>query len=243
MPSMDQLIANLANAQHSTGPKTEKGKHRPRLNAYRHGLTGQIRLLTAEEHEAFELHCTGIRESLEPVGVLETELAQSIAEDHWRLKRARAIETGIFAAGVLGQLGHPYGGIREDAAQVPIDEALSKAHTWIAKSENFQLLALYEQRIHRAIEKNMAELRTLKAERKDVHQQALEEAQLLPQLAYSKGEQYDPASDFPPEILQIGSDFSSAGIRRLIDRNQRLNQARHCAETKWGGSISCESPA
>jgi hypothetical protein len=65
------------------------------------------------------------------------------------------------------------------------------------------------------------------AERKAVHQQALEEAQLLAQLAYSKGEKYDPASDFPPEILQIGSDFSSAGIRRLIDRNQRLNQARH----------------
>jgi hypothetical protein len=227
MPSMDQIVANLANAQHSTGPKTEKGKHRTRLNAYRHGLTGQICLLTAEEQQAFDQHCTGIRESLDPVGALETELAQSIAEDHWRLKRARAIETGIFAAGVLGQLGHPFGGIREDAAQVPIDEALAKAHTWIAKSENFHLLALYEQRIHRAIEKNMAQLRTLRAERQAVRKQALEEAQLLAQLAYSKGEKYDPAADFPPEILAIGSDFSSAGIRRLIGRNQRLNEARH----------------
>jgi hypothetical protein len=226
MPSMDQLVANLANAQHSTGPKTEKGKHRTRLNAYRHGLTGQICLLTADEQQAFDQHCNGIRESLAPVGALELELAQSIAEDHWRLKRARAIETGIFAAGVLGELGHPFGGIREDAAQVPIDEALSKAHTWIAKGENFQLLALYEQRIHRAIEKNMAQLRTLRAERKAIRQQALEEAQLLAQLAYSKGEKYDPARDFPPEILQIGSDFSSAGIRRLIDRNQRLTEAR-----------------
>jgi hypothetical protein len=226
MPSMDQLIANLANAQHSTGPKTEKGKHRTRLNAYRHGLTGQICLLTADEQQAFDQHCTGIRESLEPVGALETELAQSIAEDHWRLKRARAIETGIFAAGVLGQLGHPFGGIREDAAQVPIDEALSKAHTWLAKGENIQLLALYEQRIHRAIEKNMAQLRTLRAERKAARQQALEEAQLLAQLAHSKGEKYDPASDFPPGLLQIGSDYSTTGITRLIARNQRLNEAR-----------------
>src|SRR5580700_2198785 len=226
MPSSAQFEANFANAQKSSGPRTDKGKHRTRLNAYRHGLTGQIQLLTADEHEAFDQHCTGIRESLAPVGALEIELAQSIAEDHWRLKRARALETGIFAAGVLGQLGHPYGGIREDAAQLPIDEALSKAHTWIAQSENFQLLALYEQRIHRAIEKNMAELRTLRAERKAVRQQALEEAQLLAQLAYSKGEKYDPANDFPPELLQIGSDFSSAGIRRLIGRNQRLNEAR-----------------
>jgi hypothetical protein len=93
----------------------------------------------------------------------------------------------------------------------------------IAKSENFQLLALYEQRIHRAIEKNMAELRTLRAERQAIRQQALEEAQLLSQLAYSKGEKYDPVRDFPPEILQLGSDFSSAGIRRLIARNQPLS--------------------
>jgi hypothetical protein len=243
MASPAQLTANIANAQKSTGPKTEPGKHRTRLNAYRHGLTGQICLLTAGERQAFDQHCTGIRESLQPVGALETELAQAIAEDHWRLKRARAIETGIFAAGVLGQLSHPYGGIREDAAQVPIDEALSKAHTWIAKSENFQLLALYEQRIHRAIEKNMAQLRTLRAERQAVHQQALEEAQLLARLAYSKGEKYDPATDFPPEILAIGSDFSSAGIRRLIDRNQRLNQARHCAKNQWRGPMACESPA
>jgi hypothetical protein len=242
MASPAQITANIANAQKSSGPKTEKGKHRTRLNAYRHGLTGQICLLTAGEHEAFEQHCTGIRESLEPVGAIEIDLAQSIAEDRWRLKRARAIETGIFALGHLGQLGALATSDRDDPAQLPIDEALSRARTWVDKSENFQLLALYEQRIHRAIEKNMAQLRTLRAERKAVLQQALEEAQLLAQLAYSKGEKYDPARDFPPEILQIGSDFSSAGIRRLIDRNQRLNQARHCAKTQWGGPIAGQSP-
>src|ERR1700678_688555 len=226
MPSMDQLVANLANAQHSTGPKTEKGKHRTRLNAYRHGLTGQICLLTADEHQAFDQHCAGIRESLEPVGALELDLAQSIAEDRWRLKRARAIETGIFALGQLGQLGALAASDRDDPAQLPIDEALSRARTWVDKSENFQLLALYEQRIHRAIEKNMAQLRTLRAERQAARQQALEEAQLLAQLAHSKGEKYDPARDFPPEILALGSDFSSAGIRRLVSLNQRLSEPR-----------------
>src|SRR5580658_7456836 len=226
MASPAQITANIANAQKSSGPKTEKGKHRTRLNAYRHGLTGQICLLTAGEHEAFEQHCTGIRESLEPVGAIEIDLAQSIAEDRWRLKRARAIETGIFALGHLGQLGALSTSDRDDPAQLPIDEALSRARTWVDKSENFQLLALYEQRIHRAIEKNMAQLRTLRAERQAVHQQALEEAQLLARLAQSKGEKYDPAADFPPELLQIGSDFSSAGLSRLINRNQRLSEAR-----------------
>ena len=42
-----------------------------RLGAYRHGLTGQIHILTAEEQTAFESHCQGIREALAPVGALE----------------------------------------------------------------------------------------------------------------------------------------------------------------------------
>jgi hypothetical protein len=205
---MDQLIANIANAQHSTGPKTEKGKHLP--------MSSRPSTNTAPAF-ANPSNPSARWSSNSPNPSPKTTGASS----------ARAIETGIFAAGVLGQLGHPYGGIREDPAQIPIDEALSKAHTWIAKSENFQLLALYEQRIHRAIEKNIAQLRTLRAERKAARQQALEEAQLLAQLAHSKGEEYDPASDFPPELLQIGSDFLSAGLSRLIKRSQRLSEARH----------------
>jgi hypothetical protein len=241
MASSAQFASNYANAQKSSGPRTDKGKHRTRLNAYRHGLTGQIQLLTADEHEAFDKHCAGIRESLDPVGALEIELAQSIAEDHWRLKRARALETGIFALGQQGALGALVANDRDDPAQLPIDEALSRARTWLAKSENFQLLALYEQRIHRSIQKNMAEFRTLRAERQAARKQALEEAQLLAQLAQSKGEKYDPASDFPAELLQIGSDFSTAGLSRLINRNQRLNEARHCAKTKWGAPMTCQA--
>jgi hypothetical protein len=47
MASIAQVTADVANAQKSTGAKTEKGKHRtrlnanPRLNPHRHGLTGQ----------------------------------------------------------------------------------------------------------------------------------------------------------------------------------------------------------
>src|ERR1700722_8599582 len=79
-----------------TGPKTEAGKQRIRLNAYKHGLTGQIHLFTAEEHEAFEKHCQSTVEGLAPVGILEQQLAQSIAEGTWRFNRAQAIEAGIF---------------------------------------------------------------------------------------------------------------------------------------------------
>jgi hypothetical protein len=72
----------------------------------------------------------------------------------------------------------------------------------------------------------MAELRTLRAERKAALAQALEEARLLAQHAQSKGEKYDPARDFPPELLGIGSESSIAAIAC----NRRLADARNYAE-------------
>jgi len=208
-------------------PPNPKATHRTRLNAYRHGLTGQTLILTEAEKKAFDTHCDGIVATLAPIGALEIDLAQAIAENRWRLKRIRAIESGIFAAGQIDGPNHA----REDAAQLAIDEAVTQARTWVAKSDNFQLLALYEQRINRTIERNMIEFRTLRAERKATRDQALEEAQVLAQHAQSKGEKYDPAADFPPELIRTDSVFSAAAITRLIARNQRLSEARAFVKT------------
>jgi len=207
--------AEFPNEAHGpTGPRTEAGKQRTRLNAYKHGLTGQIHLFTAEESQAFEEHCHALVQALAPVGIFEEELAQSIAEDRWRLNRARALESGIFALGQIGEFDDP------------VDLALAQAKTWLAEGRSLQLLSLYEQRIQRSVAKNMAELRTLRAERLAARQQALEEGLLLSQLAKSKGETYDPSADLPsPEFV-----FSSAEIElslpKWITRQQRLDEAR-----------------
>src|SRR5277367_2035193 len=91
---------NTPRPNHSTGPKTPEGKRRCRLNAYRHGLTGQLCVFTVEEQQAYEKHCKTVLEALAPVGDFERDIAQSIADDRWRLKRARAIEAGAFALGM-----------------------------------------------------------------------------------------------------------------------------------------------
>jgi hypothetical protein len=226
---------------------SQAGTQRTRLNAYKHGLTGQIHLLTAAEQTAFDAHCKSICEALAPVGALEIDIAQAIAEDRWRLKRARAIETSIFAAGQQGLLGfnpgNPSVGTTEDPAQLLIEDSLTQARTWLAKNDNFLLLALYEQRISRTIERNMAELRTLRAERQTARDQALEEALLLSQLAQSKGEKYDPVADFPPALLGPDSVFSPAAITRLIARTQRLNEARDYAKTRGNPKSGSQMPA
>src|SRR5580698_10182462 len=164
MFSAAQFAANQANAQHSTGPTSEAGKHRTRLNAYKHGLTGQIHILTAAEQTAFDAHCQGIVESLAPVGALEIDLAQAIAEGRWRLKRVYAIETSIYATDQMGLYGPKAIPVAEDPAELLFEDTVIQSRTWLTQKDNFLLLALYEQRINRTIEKNMAQVRTLRAE-------------------------------------------------------------------------------
>jgi hypothetical protein len=154
-----QLNARRENAKHSTGPRTDSGKKRSSLNAVRHGLTGQIIVHTPEDQEAFTKHCDGIRKDLDTVGALETNLAQAIAEDYWRLNRARALENSIFA---LGQIDH----LPEDSDDPDVDAALAQGRTWIAHARELQLLSLYESRIRRSVEKNTAELRALQNKRR-----------------------------------------------------------------------------
>ena len=215
----------------ATGPTTDAGKQRSRINAYKHGLTGQILLVTADEHEAFDKHCQAIAEALAPVGIFEQQLAQSIAADHWRLNRARAIETGIFA------IGQPRVAVAPE--ELPMMEAISQTQTWLKDGKNIQLLALYAQRIQRSIERNMAELRTLRAERKAAREQALEEAVLFSQLAKSKGETYNAAADFPsPQFV-----YSIAEFEQLITRKQRLDEARALPKTRQNPNSGREMPA
>jgi hypothetical protein len=218
-----QLFANRANAQLSTGPCTEEGKRRSSLNAFRHGLTGQIVIHTPEDQAAFQKHCEAIREALAPVGALELDLAQAIAEDKWRLNRARALENAVFT---LGLQKNSY----DDGDPNPeVEAALALGRTWVQQAKNLQLLTTYEQRIRRSVEKNMAELKALQAERKDAIERAEHQARLLVQLAEAEeaeGRNYDPSIDFPPESSPLGFVFSRSKIKRQLEREDRLNEAR-----------------
>ena len=196
-----------------------KPKRDPRaLNAYRHGLTGQIVITTPADQVAFDRHCQGIHTSLAPVGALETGLAQSVAEDRWRLNRAAAIENTLFAYGVSQAA---------DLAHHPeVDAAFAQAQAWLANGKQISLITLYEGRIQRRIEKNLALLRQMQQDRQAALQQAAEQSQLLAKLAASKGETYDPERDLPKEFLPPQFDFSISQITRLAAHNQLLAEAK-----------------
>src|SRR4051794_32373432 len=80
-------------------------RHRARVNAVRPQSTGQFYAMPHEDREAFNLHCQGIIDDFNPQGYRERWYATAIAEDMWRLDRARAIENNIFSVGISGPIG------------------------------------------------------------------------------------------------------------------------------------------
>ncbi len=203
---------NRANAQKSTGPVTEAGKQTVSQNALRHGLSGSVHAALPGEQKTFARHCLAMREALAPIGLIEEELVEDIAADRWRLKRARVMENALFTQIEQEQSGKP--------------GAVAQAEAWVDASKGLQRLALYVNRIQRAIEKNTAKLEALQAARKAAHAQALEEAILLTELAQSKNEPYDPAPDFPPSAHPAGFVYSAPEIARQISRRARLEEAQ-----------------
>ena len=96
MSSFRQIEANRRNAQLSTGPVTEGVKRRSRQNALRHGLTAETvidALEDAEDYAAFEMAVTA---DYDAQSAVERELVLRLASLLWRLRRATAIETGLF---------------------------------------------------------------------------------------------------------------------------------------------------
>src|SRR6201997_4571504 len=96
MTSFKQFEANRRNARLSTGPVTDEGKRKSRQNALRHGLTAETvidALEDAEDYAAFELAITS---DYDAQSAVERELVLRLASLLWRLRRATAIESGLF---------------------------------------------------------------------------------------------------------------------------------------------------
>lgn len=93
-----KLIANRANAQKSTGPRTPEGKARVRLNALKHGILASEAVIRAgegaEEAEAFEALLAELKNDLTPAGALEELLVEKLAVIIWRWRRVLRYELG-----------------------------------------------------------------------------------------------------------------------------------------------------
>ncbi|MGB8901580.1 MAG: hypothetical protein WCC90_21085 [Methylocella sp.] len=102
MTSERQRAANRANARHSTGPKTPKGKAAIRLNARSHGLFARDVVLPEEDADAFEDLFNQVRATLSPVGPIEEFLVDRAVNAMWRLRRLERAETALLHSRMHG---------------------------------------------------------------------------------------------------------------------------------------------
>ncbi|HWF46391.1 MAG TPA: hypothetical protein VG168_05255, partial [Bryobacteraceae bacterium] len=154
-----RLAANRANAQLSTGPKSETGKATSSKNALKTALTGRTVLLPDDDADRYENHLNEYKKAYQPVGEREHELVQSLADTTWRLDRIPGLEEAIYARGCT-----------EFAAEVSDLDPLARSaslhmRTYLAYERQLRNLNLQEMRLHRLREKLIAEIKQLQKER------------------------------------------------------------------------------
>jgi len=140
-----KLQANKANAQKSTGPRTEQGRRNSSRNALKHGLTAGETTIDENEAELFPQFQEGMLNDINPQTREELALAEHITACQWRLRRILRLETE-----------------RLKGIERAPNESLGNA---LLKGDNYKgicALSLHENRIQRSMIRAYKELRELR---------------------------------------------------------------------------------
>ncbi len=140
MATAAQIVANQANSQKSTGPRTPEGKERVSQNAVRHGLTAARVVVREDEREEFTALHDALIAELKPEGAVEIITFEELLHAAWNLHRFRRIE----AETSLGTI--------DDFTDPQTTSVLDR-------------LSRYQARAQRAYYRALAELRTLQTNR------------------------------------------------------------------------------
>jgi len=206
MSSPSRIDINRANAQNSTGPKTEAGKQRSSLNALRHGLTSQIVVMPNEDLQAYQAHLESFTGEYHPRGATEANLVQALADTSWRLNRVAALETNLLTLGMAH--ASPF----TDAPQ-QVQDAMAIVASLESQSKALSNLSLHSQRLSRQFERTVAQLRDLQDARRRKEDSDLDDLLDITEMYEEKGETYDASED--------GFVFSEDQIDNAIRRRNR----------------------
>jgi hypothetical protein len=207
MATPSRIETNRANAQHSTGPKTEAGKKQSSLNALRHGLTGQIVVMPTEDLQAYQLHLKSFTDEYHPQGATESHLTQALADTSWRLNRVAALETNLLNLAATGD---------------PLIDALGIAASLESQSKALANLSMHSQRLSRQFERTVIQLRNLQETRRAKENQELNQVVDIIEMYESQGQVYDPSDH--------GFVFSEPQIESAIRLRTRERLAEEAYE-------------
>ena len=152
MATLLQIAANRRNALRSTGPRTDTGRTIASRNALKHGLTAEQVILFDESREAFEHFYAELIGALKPCGPIESQLAERVVINAWRLRRAYRIESGLF--------GRARTAWREGTTEQTSDIDLVFLRLSTSNGDELGKLSRYEASIERSLRKALLDLET-----------------------------------------------------------------------------------
>jgi hypothetical protein len=160
MTSAKQVLAIQENAQKSDGPKSEEGKQKSALAAWRHPVTGHTVVMPQEDLKAYLAFRKGLEAQLQPANFIESQLVGRMIDLQWRLNRCFALEMAVNAIGH----GETAGAINCSDSQV--HAVMTAARVLRENNETLQVLGTHEQRLTRMYSSAKAELARVRAARK-----------------------------------------------------------------------------
>jgi hypothetical protein len=217
MISEKQLEANRANAQKSTGPKTEAGKKRSSLNAVRHGLTGQVVVLPEEDMDAFNQLNERTMAELQIFGEHETQIAKTYIMALWNVQKAMAIQDTMFSLSLMEEVA---GNL--NIADPQAHNAVSYAKTFRDNSEAFSRISLYTQRLVNQANALRKQLEAIQAQRFNIAGNEMNQAISCFKFKQMMGETFDPA--------EFGFVCSFDQIREVIRRRDLINRPENARD-------------
>ncbi len=169
MASEAQVLANRKNAQKSTGPRTEEGKAVAAQNAVKHGLLARDDVIKTEDQGDFDRMREKVMRELDPVGPVETALAERAVSLMWRLKRAQRLQNEVFDYLMARDADTCAKRLYCDSAHDPRgdpDFVLGRVVvTDLSNARVIERLGLYERRIESSLYRTLRELRTARKDR------------------------------------------------------------------------------
>ena len=152
MKSAARRAINRENASHSTGPKSEAGKHQASMNAFKHGLTGQRLMLQPHEHDAYRELTAAFLAEHKPQNETQRQLVQHIIDTHTRLNRCAAIENNIISGAIAG---HDIADYQDEGT----GSIFAQSKAWLKHSIEIDRLGRYEARLTRQLIQYTKELK------------------------------------------------------------------------------------
>jgi hypothetical protein len=223
----DRAAINRENARRGVpfgpGPRTPEGKKRASLNAMRHGLTGQTIVSPKDDLSAYLRFTRRFYDDLQPKGAIETQLVQTIADNSWRLNRARVYENNLLTIGFDEQSDSI------DVEDAEIHRALATAKAYRAQAQSLAAISMHEQRVSRQFDRALKQLGELQTTRRKQEQQQIEQAARLYKL-HNERQQAAPATANEPrspyDATEDGFVFVNEEIETHIRRQERRTAAR-----------------